>query len=230
MKNIQLIAFDADDTLWINETYFQETEKIFCELLKDFLPDEKFVSQELFKTEMSNLSYYGYGIKGFTLSMIETIIRVSNEKADIQLIKKALELGQELLKKPVKLLNGVEEVLNELSKNYKLVVATKGDLLDQERKLRSSGLEKYLHHIEIMSDKKTDNYSKLLESLDCNPGNFLMVGNSIKSDILPVLELGGYAVHIPFHVTWSHENIEENIQNNHFFQIEKITDLLKLLK
>lgn len=227
-NHITTIAFDADDTLWVNEPYFHETEKEFCILLEDYLPQHS-VSQELFKTEMENLPLYGYGVKGFMLCMIETISRVSNGKAPLQLVNKAIELGHELLEKPIELLNGVTETLESLKGKYRLVVATKGDLLDQERKLKKSGLQNYFHHIEIMSDKKVSDYKKLLKHLDCQPENFLMLGNSIKSDILPVLEIGGSAAHIPYHITWSHEQHEQDLKHDNFFELKSIDEVLKLL-
>lgn len=228
MKKINVIAFDADDTLWVNEPNYQDTEKEFCELLSKYLPKES-VSKELFKTEMENLALYGYGAKGFMLSMIETMTRITNNSAEPELVQKIIHLGKELIKKPVELLDGVKEVLIKLNGTYRLVVATKGDLLDQERKLSNSGLEQYFHHIEIMSDKKTKDYSKLLNNIDCEPENFLMVGNSLKSDIIPVLELGGYAVHVPFHTTWAHEHMETNINNPRFLEAKSITELLEIL-
>lgn len=229
MKNhITTIAFDADDTLWVNEPYFQETEKKFCTLLEDYLPHHA-VSQELFKIEMQNLHLYGYGVKGFMLCMVETINKVSNGKASLELVNKAIELGHHLLQQPVELLEGVTETLENLKGRYRLVMATKGDLLDQERKLEKSGLEKYFHHIEIMSDKKVSDYQKLLTHLDCKPENFLMLGNSIKSDILPVLEIGGFAAHIPFHTTWAHEQHENPLEHENFMELKSINEALKYL-
>ncbi len=225
-NHITTIAFDADDTLWINEPYFQEAEKEFCMLLEDYLPQHS-VSQELFTTEMQNLHLYGYGVKGFMLCMIETITRVSNNTASLELVNKAIHLGQELLQKPIELLDGVTETLESLKGKYRLVVATKGDLLDQERKLKNSGLQDYFHHIEIMSDKKEHDYKKLLKHLDCQPENFLMLGNSIKSDILPVLEIGGYAAHIPYHVTWNHEQHDVNLEHPNFMELKSIDEILK---
>lgn len=227
-NHITTIAFDADDTLWINEPYFQEAEKEFCILLEDYLPLHS-VSQALFETEMKNLHLYGYGVKGFMLCMIETIGRVSNNTASLELINKAIQLGQDLLQKPIELLDGVTETLDSLKGKYRLVVATKGDLLDQERKLKNSGLQDYFHHIEIMSDKKENDYRKLLKHLDCQPQNFLMLGNSIKSDILPVLEVGGSAAHIPYHVTWSHEQHDRNLEHPNFMELESINGILKHL-
>lgn len=226
--SIKTIAFDADDTLWINEPYFQEAEKQFCTLLENFLPQHS-VSQELFKTEMKNLHLYGYGVKGFVLCMIETASRISNRTVSLELIDKIIAIGQELLQKPIKLLPGVSETLGQLKGKYRLIVATKGDLLDQERKLKKSGLESYFNHIEIMSDKKVSDYQKLLKHLDCKPENFLMLGNSIKSDILPVLELGGYGGHIPYHVTWTHEQHEHNLKHDNFVELKSIDSILNYL-
>lgn len=228
MKNIKIIAFDADDTLWVNEPYFQATEDKFCALLEDFLPHHM-VSQELFKTEMQNLELYGYGVKAFILSMIETISRVTDNKASIELVYKTIQLGKGILEHPMELLEGVENLLNELYGRYRLVMATKGDLLDQERKLVKSGLEKYFHHIEIMSDKRIEDYQKLIKHLDCKPEDFLMVGNSIKSDILPVLELGAHAIHVPYHTTWAYEQVSQKIELPNFIQVNKISDIIQYI-
>lgn len=225
---IKVIAFDADDTLWGNEHYFQETEKRFCELLEDFLPQHT-VSRELLQTEIKNISLYGYGIKAFMLSMIETAIRITDKNIKAETIEKIIGFGQELLEKPVKLIDGVEEVLKSLRLKYRLVMATKGDLLDQERKLKKSGLADFFHHIEIMSEKNEADYKKLIRHLDINPKEFMMIGNSLKSDILPVLNIGGHGIHIPYHVTWAHEKVENTIQHENFKQVEEIRDLLDLL-
>ncbi len=228
LKHIKVIAFDADDTLWVNEPYFRETEEKFCALLEDYLPQHS-VWQELFKTEMDNLSLYGYGIKGFMLCMVETALRVSNNTIPLAVIEKIIALGKEMLEKPVELITGVETVLQQLQNHYKLVVATKGDLLDQERKLKKSGLEKYFHHIEIMSDKQEADYAKLIKHLDIKPAEFLMLGNSLKSDVMPVLALGGYGVHVPYHITWAHEKVEQSFEHPNFTAIEKITEILPYL-
>lgn len=226
--SIKVIAFDADDTLWVNEPYFRDTEKLFCALLSDYLPEHT-VEKELFQIEMQNLSLYGYGAKGFMLSMIETALSISNKSIPPIVINKIIELGKDLLAKPIELLEGVEMVLENLQGNYRLVVATKGDLLDQERKLKKSGIEKYFHHIEIMSDKQESDYQKLLKHLDIEPSQFLMIGNSLKSDILPVLNLGGYGIHIPYHTTWAHEKIEHTIVNDRFKHIDQIAGVINFL-
>lgn len=222
---IRVIAFDADDTLWVNEPYFQEIQQQFCGLLEDYLPHHS-VSQELYATQLKNLPLYGYGVKCFMLCMIETAHRVSNGTASLHLVNEVIRLGQALLQQPIELLDGVEEVLQSLQGKYRLVVATKGDLLDQERKLRKSGLQDYFHHIEIMSEKQAGDYRKLLKHLDCTPGEFLMLGNSIKSDVLPVLELQGYAAHVPYHTTWVHEVYEHTLEHEHFLQLNTISDIL----
>lgn len=224
-SNIKVIAFDADDTLWVNEPYFREAEEQFCSLLEDYLPHHS-VSQELYKTEMANLPLYGYGIKSVILSMIETVLRVTENTASPEILHKVIQYGQELLNKPIELLDGVETVLQSLHGKYRLVVATKGDLLDQERKLKKSGLEHYFHHIEIMSDKQEKDYRKLLKHLDCKPEEFLMLGNSLKSDVLPVLALEGNAVHIPYHITWEHERIDHTIEHPRFCQFNSISEIL----
>jgi len=226
--NVSVIAFDADDTLWVNEPYFQETSQKFCELMEDYLPLHS-SQKELFATEVKNLSLYGYGIKGYMLSMIETALEVTKGTLDVSAISKIIQYGHELLQRPIELLDNMEEVLSQLKPHYRLVVATKGDLLDQERKLKKSGLEHYFHHIEIMSDKQETDYLKLIRHLDISPDSFLMVGNSLKSDVIPVLNAGGHAIHIPFHTTWEHEQVAHHVEHKNFREIKKVLDLLPIL-
>jgi putative hydrolase of the HAD superfamily len=229
MQHIKVIAFDADDTLWVNEPYFRDTEEKFAGLLENFLPHHS-VEKALLKNEIKNLPLYGYGIKGFMLSMIETALEVSEKKISLDTIETIIALGQEMINRPIELLDGVETVLQALQGKYKLVVATKGDLLDQERKLMKSGLEHYFHHIEIMSEKRPSDYQKLINHLDIQPDAFMMIGNSVKSDVLPVLELGGYGVHVPYHTTWALETAEVNIENPRYHQVNSIADILPLLQ
>jgi putative hydrolase of the HAD superfamily len=228
MMNIKVIAFDADDTLWINEPYFQETEHKFCQLLEDYLPQHT-TARELLQVEVQNLPLYGYGIKGFMLAMIETAISVSNKTISLHAIEKIIEYGKELLARPIELLEGVEDVLVYLKEHYRLVVATKGDLLDQERKLKNSGIEHHFHHIEIMSDKGESDYLKLIKHLDVKPEEFLMIGNSLKSDVMPVLSIGGHSYHVPYHTTWAHEQVEHTIEHVNFRQLNNIKDILPYL-
>ena len=226
---LKVIAFDADDTLWVNEPFFREAEEKFASLLEDFMPQHA-IMKELYRTEIENLGLYGYGIKGFMLSMIETAMRISDNKMPITLVEKVIQIGREMLEKPVEPLPGVEEVLQALNGDYRMVLATKGDLLDQERKLKKSGLEKYFHHIEIMSEKRVSDFEKLIRHLDVHPSEFLMMGNSLKSDILPVLELGGHGIHIPFHITWVHEQVEHEVEHERFSKVENIAEAAQLIR
>jgi len=228
-ENCKVIAFDADDTLWVNETYFRDAEKEFSKILSKYETINK-IDQELFKIEIKNLELYGYGIKGFMLSMIECALKLSNYSIPQYEIDKILILGKQMLNKPIELLDGVEDVLEKLHKKYKLIVATKGDLLDQERKLEKSGLLKYFHHIEVMSEKKEEDYRKLIKHLDINLNELLMVGNSLKSDVLPLLKIGASAIHVPFHITWSHEEVSlEETKNSNFQTLSQLKDILKLV-
>ncbi len=227
-KNIKVIALDADDTLWVNETYYREAENKFIKLLSKYETENK-LDQELFKMEMKNLHLYGYGVKSFMLSMVESALELSNFKIKPAVIQQIVEIGKEMLEKPIELLEGVEDTLKALQPKYRLILATKGDLLDQERKLEKSGLIKYFHHIEILSDKKADNYQKLLSHLEIMPSEFLMVGNSLKSDVLPLLEIGAKAIHVPYHTTWAHEVVEHDGNSNDFKTVKKLIDILKFL-
>ncbi|MCF8263188.1 MAG: HAD family hydrolase [Melioribacteraceae bacterium] len=228
LPNIKVISFDADDTLWVNEPYFREAEVEICAILNEYGSPEE-ITRKILRTESRNLPFYGYGIKGFILSVIETAIEVTERKIHADDIAKIIKFGHELMQKPVILLDDVETVLQTLTKrNFKLIVATKGDLMDQERKLRKSGLAKYFHHIEIMSNKKESDYRALLSHLEIKPENFLMIGNSLKSDILPVLAIGGKAFHIPFHTTWEHEEVRpEEIENLDIVQFENLSQILE---
>lgn len=227
-KKIKVIAFDADDTLWVNEPYFRDAEHEFAKLLSRYETENK-INQELFKMEMDNLELYGYGIKGFVLSMIESAIELSNNDIPASKITKILNFGKEMLNKPIELLDGVEDVLRSLSKNYKIILATKGDLLDQERKLEKSGLMKYFIHIEVLSDKKEKNYKKLIEFLDIHPSEFLMIGNSLKSDVLPLINLGAEAIHVPYHTTWEHEKVLKNDDKKSYKTINSLKEALPFL-
>ena len=228
-QTCKVIAFDADDTLWVNETYFRDAEKKFAKILSKYETQNK-IEQELFKIEIKNLAIYGYGIKGFMLSMIECALEISNYSISQYEIDAILLIGKEMLNKPIELLDGVEEVLGELHNKYKLIVATKGDLLDQERKLEKSGLLKYFHHIEVMSEKKEVDFRKLIKHLDINSNELLMVGNSLKSDVLPLIKIGASAIHIPFHITWSHEEVSsEETKNSNFHTLSQLKDILKLV-
>ncbi|TDT37197.1 putative hydrolase of the HAD superfamily [Maribacter spongiicola] len=223
---INVIGFDADDTLWVNETYFRDTEDKFANLLEKYETKNK-IDQELFRTEIKNLDLYGYGIKGFMLSMIECALELSNNEVSTKTLGALLDLGKEMITQPVELLGGVEDVLKSLKDKYRLIVLTKGDLLDQERKLERSGLSEYFHHVEVLSDKKEKNYSDLLDHLQIKPSEFLMIGNSLKSDVLPLVEIGARAIHVPFHTTWEHEEVKGPIENKGYMTISTLTDILE---
>ena len=207
--SIKVLAFDGDDTLWHNETHFELTQKEFRELLQRHVPDGD-VDARLFATEMANLGLYGYGIKSFTLSMIETAISVTEGKIPASDLEVILGWGKRMLREPTRLLDGVMETLLEMAARYKLLLITKGDLFDQESKLARSGVAEIFGGVEILSDKNADSYRRVLSRQGIAPHEFVMVGNSLRSDVLPVVEMGGTAVHIPYHLTWHHEHVDED--------------------
>ena len=225
VSDVKVIGFDADDTLWHNEAYFLEAQERFWGLMEDFLPQHT-AARELMQTEIQNIDLYGYGIKAFILSMVETAIRISEGTITTKVIEQIIGYGKDMLAKPVELIDDVEAVLSALEGRYRLVVVTKGDLLDQQRKLEKSGLEDFFHHVEIVSEKNAAGYLKLLQHLDVGPGQFAMIGNSLKSDVLPVLGLGGYGIHVPYHTTWEHEHVDIQITDPNFVELAKIKDLL----
>ena len=210
MEKIKVIAFDADDTLWDCQSWFDEVERKCCELLKPWATARE-VSEGLFTTERKNLSLTGYGTKAFTLSLIENAVRVTREQITGDIVMRLLELGKGLLQFPTTPLPEVADTLQRLAaaRRYRLVVFTKGELMDQESKLRRSGLEQYFSYMETVSNKTEREYRQLCENLDVAPEETLMVGNSFRSDIAPALAAGAYAVHIPYHVVWELEKSEE---------------------
>lgn len=226
-NNIKFVAFDADDTLWVNENYFREAEHAFCHLMMDWLPHEK-TADELFKTEMQNLELFGYGAKGFALSLIETAVRISDGKITGRQVQQIIDIVKRLLARPVELLPDVPKVLRTLKEKYTLVLATKGDLLDQQRKIAKSGLAGYFAHTEIMSDKRPQDYVRLLQQLGAGAQEFVMVGNSLKSDVLAPLEAGAYAVYVPYPIIWKHECTPEP-QSPRYYKAEKLRDILRFL-
>ncbi|OWP85018.1 HAD family hydrolase [Flavobacterium davisii] len=225
---LKIIAFDADDTLWHNEPYFDEAQEKFCALFHSYASHQE-ILQLILNNQIKNLPLYGFGIKGFTLSMMESALQLTQNQISGNIINKIIQIGKDLLLKPVELLPEVEEVLKQLKDNYKLIVATKGDLKDQHRKLHNSGLGHYFHHIEVMTDKTEIDYTKMLGRLDIQVQNFMMIGNSLKSDVLPVLNIGGYGVHIPYHTTWAYEQIDFEIKHDKFKAFESIKDILLVL-
>lgn len=230
LNDIEVIAFDADDTLWENENFFRDAEHEFCQIMSGYRMAKETVDI-LYRVEIQNMELYGYGIKAFILSLIETSLVISENRVRPEQIEAIVGIGKKMLLKDVILLDSVMDLLEKLYGKYRLVVASKGDLLDQERKLEKSGLLKYFHHIEIMTHKREENYMELLKHLEISPEKFLMVGNSLRSDILPVIRLGGFAAHIPYYTTWEHEQMDPSeIKSDRFFELKQIHDLLKLFE
>ncbi|MDX1358340.1 MAG: HAD family hydrolase [Clostridia bacterium] len=230
VDKLKIISFDADDTLWINETYYQEIEKEFINLMSKYR-NRDFVTDSIHEREIDNLEIYGYGAKGFMLSMIETALYVTNGDVKSDDINRIIEMGRGLINKPIVLLDGVCDVLeNVCNAGFKMIVATKGDLLDQERKLRKSGLKEYFDHIEIMSYKRESDYEKLIAHLGIKPDEFLMIGNSMKSDILPVLNIGGWGIHVPHHTTWAHELVDNTDGYTNFWEVSNIRQVMEILE
>ena len=223
-----VIGFDADDTLWHNESIFTMTQEKFREILSSHCPEV--VDQTLSSTQIKNLKIFGYGIKGFILSMIETSIEITDGEIQGNEIQQILDFGREMLAAPIDLLPYVHEVVNELSKKYRLLLITKGDLIDQETKIARSGLADYFTSVEIVSDKNSETYEKILSRHDIAASRFIMIGNSMRSDIVPVVQIGGHAVHIPYHTTWDHEQKHPYIDPKNFKQLKHIGLLPGLIK
>lgn len=227
---VELIAFDADDTLWHNELLYEQTQAKLVELLADYA-DSQTVVQRLFETEMRNLGLYGYGIKSFTLSMIETAIELSGGQISGLQIRQIIDLARTMLTADIQLLEQVPQTIKRLAGLYRLMVITKGDLLDQQSKLARSGLADFFEAIEIVSEKNEETYNALLRQLGISPTGFLMVGNSLRSDILPVVAIGGQAVYIPYHLTWQHEIVHSSDKGhqNGYYELEHLGQLPELL-
>ena len=207
---VDVVGVDADDTLWHNETYFADAQATFVQILAPWTPEGDDVLALHDATERRNLELFGYGIKGFTLSMVETALEVSRGEVSTSAIAELLRIGKEMLAHPVELLDGVTEAIDALAEEHRLVLVTKGDLIHQETKIARSGLADRFERVEIVSEKDPATYEAILDRMDVSPERFLMVGNSVRSDVLPVLELGGHAVHVPYAITWSHEVVEEH--------------------
>ena len=225
MTHERCIGFDADDTLWHNESIFEKVHERYCQLLARH-HDAATVEKALFATEMRNLELYGYGIKGFMLSSIETAIELTKGTIGTGEVRELLSLGREMLDHPVELLDGAREALELLAPKYRLVLITKGDLRDQERKLAKSGIADLFGVIEIVSEKDSRTYERIFQRHGIDPAKFLMVGNSVKSDILPVLALGGSGVHVPYRIIWGHEDAEmPPAGEGRFFRAASIREL-----
>jgi putative hydrolase of the HAD superfamily len=225
-----VLAFDGDDTLWHNESRFHLTQTALRDLLRRHVPDAD-VDSHLYEVEMRNLGLYGYGVKSFTLSMIETAIEVTKGQIPATDLEVILGWGKRMLGEPTELLDGAEAALKEASGRYSLLLITKGDLFDQESKLARSGLGEMFAGVEILSDKNIDSYRSVLRRRVIKPEEFIMVGNSLRSDIAPVVALGARAVHIPYHVTWNHEHLpEEALPATGWYRLDRIGELGALLE
>ncbi|MCR5857170.1 HAD family hydrolase [Mesorhizobium sp. J428] len=224
MSRLTTIGFDADDTLWQNEQFFRLTERRFAELLSDYAAHDH-LTERLLAAEKKNLAAYGFGIKGFTLSMIETAIEVTEGRAPANVISAILEAGREMLSHPVETLPGARETLEALAGDYRLVMITKGDLFDQERKLAASGLGDFFTAVEIVSDKKPETYRRIFARHGDGPERAMMVGNSLKSDVLPAIDAGGWGVFVPHELTWVLEHAEEPANHPRFRKIAHLGEL-----
>ena len=222
--SITTVGLDADDTLWHNETIFRLTHARLVALLADH-GDEATIAARMAETEKRNLRLYGYGVKGFTLSMIETAMELTGGEAPAAVVREILAAGREMLAHPVETLPGVDEALARLSERYRLVLITKGDLLDQERKLAASGLGDLFAAVEIVSEKDRSTYDRVFARHGTGAAEAVMAGNSMKSDVLPALEAGAFAVHIPYHVTWAHELAEAPEDHARYGALDSISDL-----
>jgi putative hydrolase of the HAD superfamily len=226
----RVIAFDGDDTLWHNESIFSVTQEKFCRLVQHYLP-EGGIGDRLYATEIRNLELFGYGIKGFTLSMIETAIEVSGAQVTAEEIQSIIGFGREMLAHPVQLLEGVVDVVAELGRTHRLMVITKGDLFDQESKLARSGLSEEFWRFEVVAEKDARCYRRILAAHDLDPSEFVMIGNSLRSDVLPVLELGATAVHIPYALTWGHEHVDlDDEERPGLWQLDSVAELPELIR
>ncbi|WP_460275151.1 HAD family hydrolase [Celeribacter sp. ULVN23_4] len=227
-EKIATIAFDADDTLWENEQFFRITQDRFAELLADFT-DPDHLAERLLDAERKNLGHYGFGIKGFVLTMIETAIEVTEERVPASVISELIAAGQDMLRHPIHLLDGVEETVGTLAEDYEILLVTKGDLLDQERKLAQSGLGDLFDGVEVVSAKTPAVYSSIFARHDITPERAMMVGNSMKSDVLPPIEAGAWGVYVPHNITWAIEHAEAPEGHPRYRTLETLKNLPALI-
>lgn len=227
-RPLTVIGFDADDTLWQNEQFYRLTEEHFRGLLVDFAEGEH-ISQRLLEAEKRNLSHYGFGIKGFTLSMIETALEVTEGRVPTQIIGEILSIGRDLLSHPVETMPHARATLEALAGDYYLVLITKGDLFDQERKLAQSGLGDYFDAVEIVSDKSATTYRRIFGKTTDGPERAMMIGNSLKSDIVPAIATGAWGVFVPHELTWILERVEKPTEAPRFREIADLGELLPLI-
>ena len=219
-----VVGLDADDTLWHSESHFAVTEERFRSLLEPWVAADD-LAAHLLERERANLEVFGYGAKGFTLSMIETAIEIAGSELPASALQEVIEWGKDLLRHPVELLDGVAETIPSLRERYSLVLITKGDLFHQESKIAESGLAEHFDRIEILSEKSPASYRRVLDDLGVPPSEFVMVGNSVRSDVLPVIEIGAAAIHVPYEITWGHEKVEAGSCETTWPRLERIAEL-----
>ena len=230
---IEVIAFDGDDTLWHSESHFVDAHERYCALIAPYVNgDAGLLDEKVIATERANLSIYGYGVKAFTLSLIETAIEVTGGQVGSREVAAILDLGKGLLNHPVELLDGVADVVDELTEaGHRLILVTKGDLFHQEAKLAGSGLADKFSQVDIVSEKDVPTYRRIIERTGVPAERFLMIGNSVRSDVLPVVELGGHAVHLPYTYTWAHEEVTgANGQTHGYYELGSIRELPALVE
>lgn len=227
-RKLTTVAFDADDTLWQNEQFFRMTQDRFAGLLAEY-SDPDHLSERLTAAERRNLGHYGFGIKGFVLSMIETAIEVTEERVPASVIAELIAAGQDMLAHPIELLPHVREAIEAIARDHKVLLITKGDLLDQERKLAQSGLGDLFDGVEIVSDKTPDIYARIFASHGDGPERSMMVGNSMRSDVLPTIEAGGWGVHVPHDLTWDYERGDAPAETTRFRELADLGDLPALI-
>ena len=225
---ISTLGVDADDTLWHSENHFAVTERRFGELVSPWM-DGGEAARRLLERERANLRLFGYGVKGFTLSMIETAIEASDGSIPTEAVREIIEWGKEMMNHPVDLLPGVEETIDDLQGRYRLLLITKGDLFHQETKIAESGLAERFDGIEILSEKSPDQYRRVLDRCATSPAEFVMVGNSLRSDVLPVVDIGAHGVHIPYGILWGHESVEEEPDHGSYHRLARFSELPELL-
>ncbi len=213
---IDLIAFDADDTLWHNEPLFIDTKARFTKLLSAYHSSE-WIEERLYETEIRNLHNFGYGIKSFALSMIETAIELTEGRIQGHEIQQLVDFAKEMVNAPIRLLDGAEETVRHLADEYPLMLVTKGDLFDQESKIARSGLGDLFSHVEVVSEKDRSTYEGILTRRGISPRGFVMVGDSLRSDILPVVDIGGRAIHVPYESAWRHEEVPDDVASRYSF-------------
>jgi putative hydrolase of the HAD superfamily len=222
-EQFETIGFDADDTLWKSEDYFTIAEQVFVDKVGPYAPPGIDVLAALHATELDNVPVSGYGVKGYALSMVQAAVTATGGRVPSSVIGELVDHAHDMLMQPVELLDGVPETLDAVGRTHRLVLITKGDLVHQTRKVRTSGIDHHFSHIRVVLEKDVANYRDLLEEWGIDPGGFLMVGNSVRSDILPILELGGHGVHVPYHVTWAHEVVLEH--DREFAELSSIREL-----